>query len=63
MRYTKNMEQKNDNKTTNEKPVSLSSLNLKEALAAFMKVKPTSKEKMDKVLKEQEENKKPSIFR
>ncbi len=51
---------KEEKKTTSEKPVSLSPLNLKEALAAFMKVKPASKGEMDKALKEQAENKKPS---
>lgn len=34
-------------KTTYEKPISLSPLGFKEALAAFMKIKPATKEEMD----------------
>jgi hypothetical protein len=34
-------------KITNEKPVSLFPLEFKEALAAFLQVKPKSKEEMD----------------
>jgi hypothetical protein len=51
------MEQK---KVTNEKPVSLFPLGFTEALAAFLKVKPKSKEEMDKAIKDEEEKKKPS---
>jgi len=40
----------NKTKTTSEKPISLSPLNFKEALAALLKVKP----------KEEKESKKPS---
>ena len=48
-------------KVTNEKPVSLFPLDFKEALAAFLQVKPKPKEEMDKVIKEKEnKNKKPS---
>ena len=36
---------KQPNKTTNEKPVSLSSLNFKEAITALLKTKPEPKEK------------------
>jgi len=49
----------NENKTTNEKPVSLYPLNFKEAVAALLKVKPKSKEEMDEILKEKEKKKKP----
>jgi hypothetical protein len=45
------MKDKRENKTTNEKPVSLSPLGFKEALAALLKVKP-------KVKKEETEEKK-----
>ena len=44
-----------EKKTTNEKPISLAPLKFKEALAAFMKVKPATKEEMDKAIKETEE--------
>jgi len=37
------MSTKNEKKTTNEKPVTLSPLNFKEALAGLMKVKPEAK--------------------
>lgn len=47
-----------EKKTTNEKPVSLSSLDFKEALTAFLKTKPASKEEMDRALKEQKKQKK-----
>ena len=47
---------------TNEKPVSLSPLGFKEALEALLKVKPASKEKMDKALKEHEKSKKQCGF-
>jgi len=36
---------KNNKKVTNEKPVSLAPLNLKEALEGLLKVKPKPKEK------------------
>jgi len=50
-----------EKKTTNEKPISLKPLKFKEALAAFMKVKPATKEEMDEAIKEEEEKeKKPS---
>ena len=51
--------EKEEKKTTNEKPVSLSPLGFKEALAAFLKVKPAPKEEMDKAIKEAEERDKP----
>jgi len=55
------MENKKDSKITNEKPVSLFPLDFKEALAAFLQVKPKSKEEMDKAIKQKEKkNKKPS---
>jgi len=51
----------NNKKITNEKLISLAPLKFKEALAAFMKVNPATKEEMDKVLKEEEEKEeKPS---
>ena len=50
----------NNKKITNEKPVSLSPLKFKDALAAFMKVKPATKEEMDKVIKEKEDKENPS---
>jgi len=46
------------NRSTSEKPISLSPLGFKEALEALLKVKPTSKEEMDKTLKEHEKGKK-----
>ena len=49
------MSNQEEKKITNEKPVSLSPLKIKEALAAFMKVKPATKEEMDKAIKEAEE--------
>jgi hypothetical protein len=39
------MTQKSENKTTNEKPVSLAPLDLGEALGALLKVKPQPKAK------------------
>jgi len=51
---------KDQKKITNEKPVSLFPLDFKEALAALLKVKPKSKEEMDKAIKEKEEKKKPN---
>lgn len=45
------MEEK-DKKITNEKPVSLYPLDFKEALAAFLQVKPKPKEEMDKAIKQ-----------
>ncbi|HUI89168.1 MAG TPA: hypothetical protein VLX61_10655 [Anaerolineales bacterium] len=54
------MDNKKD-KVTNEKPVSLFPLDFKEALAAFLQVKPKSKEEMDKAIKQKEKkSKKPS---
>jgi hypothetical protein len=51
----------NQKKTTNEKPISLFPLKFKEALAAFMKVGPATKEEMDEAIKEAEEKEeKPS---
>jgi hypothetical protein len=47
-----------EKKVTNEKPVSLFPLDFKEALAAFLKVKPKSKEQMNKAIKESEKKKK-----
>lgn len=41
----------NENKTTNEKPISLSPLNFREALAALLKVKPKPKEEKDDEIK------------
>lgn len=52
--YTRIMENE-EKKVTNEKPISLKPLNFKEALAAFMKVKPATKEEMDEAIKEAEE--------
>lgn len=49
---------KSQQKTTNEKPVSLFPLDFKEALAAALKVKPQTKEEMDKAIKEHEKKKK-----
>ena len=51
LRYTVDMEEK-DKKITNEKPVSLYPLDFKEALAAFLQVKPKPKEEMDKAIKQ-----------
>ncbi len=45
------MDTKEEKKITNEKPVSLFPLDFKEALAAFLKVKPKTKEQMDKAIK------------
>jgi len=47
-----------EKKTTNEKPISLFPLNFREAVAAILKVKPASKEEMDKAIKEHETKKK-----
>ena len=47
------MDNKEDSKITNEKPVSLFPLEFKEALAAFLQVKPKSKEEMDKAIKKE----------
>lgn len=52
--------QNRDIKITNEKPVSLFPLDFKEALAAFLKVKPKTKEEMDKAIKQKEKTKKKS---
>lgn len=46
-------------KVTNEKPISLFPFDFKEALAALLKVKPKSKEEMDKAVKKQKKTKKP----
>jgi hypothetical protein len=54
------MKTTNENKTTNEKPVSLYPLDFKEALAALLKVKPKPKEEMDKAIRESEKKKKPT---
>jgi hypothetical protein len=47
-----NMPEEEDKKTTNEKPISLSPLNLKEALAALLKVKPKPKSDEDEEKKD-----------
>jgi hypothetical protein len=52
--------EKQEQKITNEKPISLFPLDFKEALSAFLKVKPKSKEEMDRLAKEQKEKEKPS---
>lgn len=39
------MNTKDENKTTNEKPITLSPLNLREALEGLLKVKPKPKDK------------------
>ena len=49
----------NQKKTTSEKPVTLSPLNFREALAALLKVKPKPKEEKAEQEKK-EENEKPS---
>lgn len=49
------MSKDKEKKTTNEKPVSLSPLSLKEALEALLKIKPKSEEK--KKENEQEQKK------
>ena len=49
---------KKQTKITSEKPVSLSPLNFKEAIAALLKVKPKTKE--EKAVEKKEENDKPS---
>jgi len=46
-----------EKKTTSEKPVSLSPLDLKEALSALLKVKPKPKEEQSK--KEEKKQEKP----
>jgi hypothetical protein len=57
------MSEKEENKTTTEKPVSLFPLKFKEALSAFMNVKPATKEEMDKAIKEKEKKeKKPGLI-
>lgn len=53
-----NMTEKDEEKTTNEKPVSLAPLNLKEALDGLLKVKP--KEKPKKKPRKKKESKKSS---
>ena len=59
--YIKVMDTKDEKKITNEKPVSLYPLDFKEALAAFLQVRPKPKEEMDKAIKQKEKkNKKPS---
>lgn len=50
---------KEEKKTTSEKPVSLAPLDLQEALGALLKVKPQPKEKLPKKRKPKEK-KKPS---
>jgi len=45
-----------DTKTTNEKPVSLAPLNLKEALGGLLKVKPKVKPKKKPKTKKQKRN-------
>jgi len=52
------MAKKEEQKTTNEKPVSLAPLNLKEALDALLKVKP--KDKPKKKPRKRKETKKSS---
>ncbi len=52
------MSKNNDEKkTTNEKPISLFPFDFKEAIAAALKVKPKSKEEMDKAIKDHEKKK------
>jgi len=53
--YTDHM-MKYEKKTTNEKPVSLTPLDFKEALAALLKVKPKPKEEEDKPKKKQKKS-------
>jgi hypothetical protein len=48
MPYTKNMDKEEEKRTTSEKPVSLSPLNLKEALTGLLEVKPEEEEKRAK---------------
>ena len=51
--------EKEDTKTTNEKPVSLKPLSFKEALAGLLKVKPED-EKHEEKEKQDKKQKKPS---
>jgi hypothetical protein len=46
-------------KPPHEKPVSLFPLPFQEALAALLKVKPKSKEEMDKAIRKKQKKKKP----
>lgn len=55
--YTGFMAQKDEKKTTNEKPVSLAPLDFKEALAGLLQVKPEEKPEKKPNKKK---NKKPS---
>ncbi len=56
-----NKSNRNDeHRVTNEKPVSLWPLDFKEALAALLKVKPKSKEEMDKAIKQKDKKQKKS---
>jgi len=52
------MSEKDEKKTTSEKPVSLAPLNLKEALGGLLKIKP--KDKPKKRLRKKQESKKSS---
>jgi hypothetical protein len=52
------MTDKSSQKVTNEKPISLFPLDFKEAVAAILKVKPKSKDEMDKAIREHEKKKK-----
>jgi hypothetical protein len=54
------MNNKDEKKITNEKPISLYPLDFKEAIAAVLKVKPKTKREMDKAIKEHEKKKKPA---
>ncbi len=53
------MNTKEEKKITNEKPISLFPIDFREALGAFLKVKPKPKEQMDKAVKSKRK-KKPS---
>ena len=48
----------NQKKTTSEKPVTLSPLNFREALAALLKVKPKPKEEKTEAKKEEKKEEK-----
>ena len=52
------MSNKDEKKTTSEKPLSLFPLDFKEVLAAVFKIKPVSKEEMDKAIKDREKQQK-----
>jgi hypothetical protein len=54
---SKKQGEKESNKITNEKPVSLSPLGFKEALAALLKVKPKLKKEIKKSIMQKENEK------